>query len=135
MKPIRGEKKAVTATNPWTGRQQFISETKSAHEINDLGALESSSVEELSVSSCGHVAPPAGFCAHCVDQGLEGTVCASCLGECASCLKPICHRHSFSHQESVYCEPCRDALRRKHLTKRIGRFLFSPFVRFEDGNG
>ena len=137
MKEIRREHKRHVAQNPWSGHETYLGHEQTDHVLSDKGGLESLTQAQSPVSSCGCIAPPAGYCAPCIAMGLEGTVCQACKGICGKCHKPICPRHSkFEHPASRepvrLCEECFDSLKRKHSYQSALRSFFSPFIDFGD---
>jgi len=137
MKEIRREHKRTVALNPWTRKETLLGQEETDHILSDTGGIESLTLGECPVSSCGCIAPPVGFCAECIAQNLDGTVCQACRGECQRCHKPICARHSiFEHPVNQgparLCADCRDALNRTHRAKSVLHSLLSPFIDFGD---
>ena len=137
MKEIRREHKRNVAYNPWTREETALGQEQTAHVLSDTGGIESLTLSEHPVSSCGHISPPVGFCAECNEQGLAGTVCAACAGECQQCHKPVCKRHSLfedpvTHEPTRLCAECHGTRNRSHKTKRFLRTLLDPFIDFGD---
>lgn len=138
MKPIRGQRKRTIAQNPWNRNKVLSGQEDVLHILHEGGGIGSETEELLTVSSCGCVGPPAGFCARCTESGYEGTVCARCLGWCAKCRMPLCPRHSVFSEDTAdqrrWCPECAGGIRRKRIGWGITRTLLSPLIEFGGRN-
>lgn len=135
MSNIKREAKKNMAVCPWSGRQTDLGQEQTNHNLSNSGGIESATLAQQAVSSCGCILPPVAFCAECISLALEGTVCEQCKGFCERCHKPICPRHSIfdhpiEHRATRLCSECHGELKRGNISKSLFRALFSPFIDF-----
>ena len=100
------------------------------------------SIDQVKVSldrfyHCGCTAQePMG--GQCGEPGCLRVSCNRCFGRCSRCQKPTClecarYLDIGKTQPIRLCHACHDARIRGHRLQTLVRHIFSPFVRFDEG--
>ncbi len=133
MKPIRTDQQAKVVQDGWGGKTTPIQESGTEHLLTDTGAIHSQGIDRRTACACGCLNEPGGFCADCGG----GVICVECFCRCSHCQRPICGRHSTTVDDSKsgslrLCSTCHGTHRRRGRLGRVMRFVFSPFIEFNE---
>lgn len=133
MRPVRSMHQATVLVDPWTGTPFVADRCDTVHGFTGRRCLSSASVVHRPACVCGCLAPPAGLCVVCREQGGPGLVCGRCFAQCGRCRKPVCPAHSSpegcADPAGVrLCRVCSGDACRERAARRVVGLLLSPFV-------
>lgn len=132
MKPLRRKKQIEVEYDPVTGLERPLEYAHENDVLSDHGSIDTVSKRRRYFCDCGCNKPAGGRCAEC-----RALSCVECHGRCQACASPLCLEHSVfvdgpDGRRQRFCRACYERLVRRERWRKVGRFLFSPFVHFED---
>lgn len=132
MKPLRVKKNCEVTYDPVTGQERVLESAEEIDVLSDQGSIDSLGRRERYSADCGCYKPVGGRCVECGQLS-----CIDCHGRCYICSSPICLRHSIfvdfpDGRRLRFCSRCHAQGARRRRLHKVGRFLLSPFVDFEE---